>query len=87
MKRVSCFHEPTVIEKHTENKCGEEGEGKLSEIYMESKNQNNHYLYEVCFDNLLKRPLYVKYKLETRKLEYYDNDGPKYIYGMYLTVI
>lgn len=87
MEWISCLQAPRVIQKHTENKCGEQDKGKLTEIYLRSKYQKNHYLYEVCFDDSIKQPLYVKYKLEKNKLKYFRNLGIKYIYGKYSTTI
>lgn len=84
LKWVSCDRPPQLVEKHTENTCGEENKGKITEMYIKSKLHNDYYLYEVCFDDSIKQPLYAKYKVEKNRSWTYTNYAPKYLKGMYI---
>lgn len=81
MKWISCFRPPNIIQKQTENKCGDQNKGRLIEIYVESQLHNNHLIYESCFDDSIKQPLYVKHKLDKTKLQYFTNTDKKYFKG------
>lgn len=78
---VSCYQPPNVLQRHTRTKCGEEDKGRITEMYMESKYQNDHFLYEVCFDDTIKQPLYVKYTAENKYKYSFRNTRTIHPYG------
>lgn len=81
MKWISCFRPPTIIQKQTENKCGDQNKGRIVEIYVESLLHNNHLLYEACFDDSIKQPLYMVYKLNRTKLNKFSHNQKIYFKG------